>query len=130
MRAGVLAAMRAGVLAAMILLLAPWTTLDGTRAAAHHSFSIYDRTTITLTGVIRETLFEHPHVHVRIDVQGLIWLLDLPSPSLAITRGLTPEFLTVGRTITVVGWPHREGKPEMAPMLITYENTTIRLRRI
>jgi hypothetical protein len=96
---------------------------------AHHSYSVYDSSNpITVTGVIREVVYEHPHVEVRLEAQGRTWLLDLPAPSRAQARGLTREFLQIGRTITVVGWPHRDGRSEMAPARITFEDTTIQLR--
>lgn len=113
----------------MVVLAVLFVAVVAAAAVAHHSYSVYDSSTsVTLTGVIREVTYEHPHVDVRLDVQGRIWMLDLPAPSRARARGLTPEFLQIGRTITVVGWPHRNGTPELAPTQITFEGTTIRVR--
>jgi hypothetical protein len=40
-------------------------------AAAHHGWSGYDSSKVlTLTGVIRESGYEHPHGHVRLEVPG------------------------------------------------------------
>lgn len=114
---------------AIVMLDVLFVTGSAAAAAAHHSYSLYDSSNaVTLTGVIRTVTFEHPHVDARLDVQGQVWMLDLPAPSRARARGLSPEFLQVGRTITVVGWPHRNGTPELAPTQITFEGSTIRIR--
>lgn len=115
-----------GLIAVVAALFVTTTTAGG---LAHHSYGVYDSSNpVTLTGVIRDVTYEHPHVELRLDVQGRMWTLDLPAPSRARARGLTPEFLQIGRTITVVGWPHRNGTPELAPTQITFEGTTIRVR--
>lgn len=106
------------------------TLTGGGPALAHHSYSVYDsERVVTLNGVIREVKFEHPHVEAMLDVEGKIWRLDLPSPSRAVARGLTQDLLRVGKTVSVQGWPHRGGALELAPVEVTIEGTTIRLRR-
>jgi hypothetical protein len=81
-------------------------------AAAHHGWSEYDATkALTLTGKIAESGYEHPHGHVRLEAPGKTWNVVLAPPSRMERRGLPPEDLKQGNTVTVVGYPNR-GKPE------------------
>ena len=55
----------ATVLLVLVLLL------TATPSQAHHGWSGYDNgKELTLTGVIRESGYEHPHGHLRLEVRG------------------------------------------------------------
>jgi hypothetical protein len=98
-------------------------------AAAHHGWSSYDSTnTLTLTGVIRESGYEHPHGHVRLEVPGKTWMVVLAPPSRMERRGLPAEALTVGTKATVVGYPSRVDPQEMRAERITIAGKTVELR--
>ena len=98
-------------------------------AAAHHGWSGYDASkTLTLTGVIRESGYEHPHGHLRLEVPGKTWLVILAPPSRMERRGLPASDLEVGRTVTVVGYPHRPAQDEMRAERISVNGKTVELR--
>jgi hypothetical protein len=102
----------------------------GTSAVfAHHGWSGYDSNqTLHLTGVIRESGYEHPHAYVKLEVPGKDWLVILAPPSRMERRGLPREMLAVGTTATVVGYPHRSEADEMRAERITIAAKTVELR--
>jgi hypothetical protein len=70
-------------------------------AWAHHGWSGYDADKpMTLTGIIRESGYEHPHGHA----------------------------LRVGTTATVMGYPSRNDPGELRAERITIEGKTVELR--
>jgi hypothetical protein len=104
------------------------TTLT-TPAIAHHGWSGYDGgKEMTLTGVIQESGYEHPHGHVRLQVPGKAWRVVLAPPSRMERRGLPREALAVGTTATVVGYPHKTDAGELRAERITIAGKTIELR--
>ena len=102
----------------------------GSPVAAHHGWSGYDGDrTLTLSGVIRESGYEHPHGHIRLDVAGdRTWLVVLAPPSRMQSRGLPASALKVGTTVTVVGYPSRSDPIEMRAERISVEGKTVELR--
>jgi len=98
-------------------------------AAAHHGWSGYDSTReLTLTGIIKEAGYEHPHGHVRLEVPGKVWLVVLAPPTRMENRGLPASKLRVGTRATVVGYPNRTNEEEMRAERITIEGATVELR--
>ncbi|HUP96799.1 MAG TPA: DUF6152 family protein [Usitatibacter sp.] len=98
-------------------------------AAAHHGWSEYDSTkTLTFTGKIVESGYEHPHGHVRLETPGKTWIVVLAPPSRMENRGLPPADLEKGRTVTVVGYANREKPEEMRAERITANGKTVELR--
>jgi Family of unknown function (DUF6152) len=98
-------------------------------AFAHHGWSEYDQAkALTLTGKIVETGYEHPHGHVKLETPGKTWLVVLAPPSRMQNRGLAPEAIAKGQTVTVVAYPNK-GKPEEARAeRITAGGKTVELR--
>jgi hypothetical protein len=98
-------------------------------AYAHHGWSEYDNaTTLNLTGVVKDSGYEHPHGHVRLETAGKTWLVILAPPSRMEYRGLAAADIKPGATVTVVGYPNR-GKPEeMRAERITVNAKTTELR--
>src|SRR5262245_32502028 len=81
--------------------------LAGAAAHAHHGWSEYDGSkTLNLTGVIKESGYEHPHGHIRLETPDKTWHVVLAPPSRMRSRGLPPEALKPGRQATVVGYPN------------------------
>lgn len=103
--------------------------LLATTAFAHHGWSEYDSATVlNLTGVIKESGYEHPHGHIRLETPGKTWLAVLAPPSRMEYRGLAAADLKPGTTVTVVGYPNR-GKPEeMRAERIIVNAKTVELR--
>ena len=98
-------------------------------AAAHHGWSGYDSSkTLSLTGTIVESGYEHPHGYVRLETPGKTWLVVLAPPSRMENRGLPRADLKVGATARVEGYPNRTDSDEMRAERITMGGKTVELR--
>jgi len=112
-----------------LVILGAWATGLAGVASAHHGWSGYDSgTTLTVTGVIKESGYEHPHGHIRLEVPGKTWLVVLAPPSRMERRGLTSADLAVGVKVTVVGYPNRTDPVEMRAERISVNGKTVELR--
>lgn len=100
-----------------------------TPALPHHGWSEYDsRQTLTLTGKIIESGYEHPHGHITLQTSGKTWHAVLAPPTRMENRGLPRNALKVGNTATVVGYPNRKKPDEMRAERITIDGKTVELR--
>ena len=98
-------------------------------AWAHHGWSEYDSSKpLTLTGVIKESGYEHPHGHISLEAPGKTWSVVLAPPSRMERRGLAKEALKPGAKVTVVGYPNRSKAEEMRAERIIVNGKTIELR--
>lgn len=98
-------------------------------AFAHHGWSEYDNAKeLRLTGTIAESGYEHPHGHVRLVTPGKTWHVVLAPPSRMSARGLPPDALKKGATVTVVGYPNRSKPDEMRAERIIVGDKTVELR--
>jgi hypothetical protein len=98
-------------------------------AFAHHGWSSYDSSKVlTLSGVIKESGYEHPHGHIRLEVPGKTWQVTLAPPSRMENRGLPRTMLVPGAKATVVGYPNRTDSDEMRAERITIDGKTVELR--
>jgi Family of unknown function (DUF6152) len=96
---------------------------------AHHGWSEYDSSKpLTLTGVIKESGYEHPHGHIRLETSGKTWSVVLAPPSRMENRGLPKTALKPGAQATVMGYPNRTKPEEMRAERITVNGKTIELR--
>lgn len=112
--------MKIALLALAALALPAW---------AHHGWSEYDSTKpLTFTGKILESGYEHPHGHIRLETPGKTWHVVLAPPSRMENRGLPPEGLKKGSTVTVVGYANRDKPEEMRAERITVGAKTVELR--
>lgn len=118
--------MRTAAIAGVTLVM---IALTGGPATGHHGWTSYkDDVTVTVTGTIREALFEHPHVMLRVRASEKTWAVTLPPPTRATRLGLTAETLRVGMTIRLAGHPHRTEADEMRATRIILGKQTITLR--
>jgi len=94
----------------LLLLLVP------VAAAAHHSFAVFfdpDRN-VSVTGVVQDFQFRNPHGLIRITVKKSdgteeTWKGETNSPSILERRGWNSASLKIGETVTMDGWPARDG---------------------
>jgi hypothetical protein len=113
----------------LFTLLAALLASPAAPALAHHGWSEYDAgQTLTLTGKIVESGYEHPHGHVWLQTSDKKWHAVLAPPTRMKNRGLPPEALKVGNTVTVVGYPNRNKPDEMRAERITFDGKTVELR--
>ncbi|MBO9576089.1 MAG: hypothetical protein J7494_10155 [Sphingobium sp.] len=87
-------------------------------AQAHHSFAAFfdGGQTIKLTGKVTDFRFTNPHGTIGIDVTGpdgkaKHWAAETNSPAVLMRRGWTRASIKPGDTVTLDGWPSRDGKP-------------------
>lgn len=98
-------------------------------ALAHHGWSEYDSAkTLSVTGTIRESGYEHPHGHIRLQTTDRTWLIVLAPPTRMTHRGLPASALKNGVQATVVGYPNRSKAEEMRAERITIDGKTVELR--
>lgn len=98
-------------------------------ALAHHGWSEYDGDKpVQLSGVIRESVYEHPHGHLRLETSGRTWVVVLAPPSRMAARGLPREDLRPGASASVVGYLHRSKPDELRAERITIGGRTVELR--
>jgi Family of unknown function (DUF6152) len=83
---------------------------------AHHSLAAeFDVTRmVTLTGTITEMKWTNPHSWLQIDVKddkGEVqnWAIEFGSPNGLYRRGWRRDDLPAKATVTVVGYPNRDG---------------------
>ena len=104
-------------------------TIMATIATGHHGWSGYDSSqTLSLTGTIQESGYEHPHGYVKLAVPDKVWLVVLAPPSRMENRGLPRTMLQVGTRASVEGYPSRSDPTEMRAERITVDGKTVELR--
>ena len=113
----------------MTRTLATAIALAALPASAHHGWSEYDSTkSLTFTGKVLESGYEHPHGHIRLQTPGKTWLVILAPPSRMENRGLPATEIAAGKTVTVVGFANRDKPEEMRAERITAAGKTVELR--
>jgi hypothetical protein len=96
---------------------------------AHHGWSEYDSTkTLTLTGTIKESGYEHPHGHVVLDTPEKTWHVVLAPPTRMQARGLPAAALKRGTPVTVVGYQNRSKSEELRAERIVVGANAVELR--
>lgn len=100
-------------MAAMALLIS-----TSAAAPAHHSFAAFfeGSQTVKLTGKVTAFRFTNPHGIIAFavtepDGKVKLWAAETNSPAVLMRRGWTRMSVKPGDTITVEGWPSRDGKP-------------------
>lgn len=114
----------------MIRLLLLLLTLAGAPLAlAHHGWSAYDsQQTLTMETEVRELRYRNPHAELTIEHQGREWRVVLAPLSRLESRGLPESDLQPGKTVTVVGYPRRDGTAELRAERVIVDGRTIELR--
>jgi hypothetical protein len=102
--------------------------LLSTAAFAHHGWTGYNEEAQKLSGVIEESSYVSPHGTIRLKVDDKIWLVILAPPSRMTNRGLTPEMIKVGSTVSVEGYQHKTDPGEMRAERIAVDGKTVELR--
>lgn len=87
-------------------------------AHAHHSFAAFfdSSKTVTLTGKVKEFRFTNPHGTIAIEAAGedgrvRLWRAETNAPVVLMRRGWKRDSIKPGDTVTLSGWPSRDGKP-------------------
>ncbi|HWM85191.1 MAG TPA: DUF6152 family protein [Kofleriaceae bacterium] len=98
-------------------------------ASAHHGWSGYDESkSTTLSGTVVESAWSNPHGTIRLKTKDATWKVILAPVARMQSRGMKPEMVAKGATVTVVGFPHREHKSELRAERIKIGKATFELR--
>jgi hypothetical protein len=114
----------------MHLLSAILSPLLVTSAAwAHHGWSSYDsEKALKLDVPLAEVRYRNPHAEVEVDHQGKRWQVILAPTSRMESRGLDKDALSVGKTVTIEGYPRKDGTAELRAERITVGGKVVELR--
>ena len=104
----------------LTLIVAGGLAVAASSVHAHHSFAVYfdSSKNVTITGTVTSFRFTNPHGTIALDVtdaQGRVthWRAETNAPVVLTRRGWTREIIKPGETITIEGWPSRDGKAYM-----------------
>lgn len=113
----------------MIAAFALGLTAAPGASLAHHGWSSYDaERAMTPTAEVVESHWGSPHGSIVIVVDEQRWDVVLAPVSRMQTRGLDRTDIAVGQTVTVEGYPRRDGTAEMRAERITAGGKTVELR--
>lgn len=98
-------------------------------ALAHHGWSTYDEAkTIKLSAPLTGVRWANPHGTAKVQYQGKQWDVVLAPVSRMEARGLTQAMIGPKQTVTLVGYPRRDGTPEMRIERVIAGDKTVELR--
>lgn len=104
-------------------------TLIASSSHAHHSFAVFfaEDKTVAITGVVTEFQFKNPHGVIKLMEKtktgpGKEWKVESNSPSILKRRGWKNDSLVPGETVTVEGWPARDGSRYLRLRQVTRAN--------
>jgi len=93
-------------------------------AFSHHSYAPYDiRNPIEISGVVEDFVYRRPHPMLTLlDNEGVEWEIEIPI--LFWDRNdYGEDTVKQGDELIVLGWPARNGRPDMALSGFTLEDT-------
>jgi hypothetical protein len=98
-------------------------------AVAHHGWGSYDaERPITVTGRIEKVAYGNPHVEIVVEADGKRWSVVLAPVSRMEARGATADVVSLGKNISVYGYPSREKPDEMRAERIKIDDRTYEMR--
>lgn len=103
---------------ALLILSAAAALGTATRAAAHHSYAMFDGSrTVTVTGTVAKLEWVNPHVFVWVYVPNAasatgydLYAFENGSPNVLLRRGWTKDTFAVGEPLSVAYWPLADGR--------------------
>ncbi len=98
-------------------------------ALAHHGWGAYDAAKVMrFDAAPTEVRYRNPHAEVTVEHKGKRWVAVLAPTSRMESRGLPDGALKVGKTITIEGYPRKDGSAELRAERIVVDGKTIELR--
>jgi hypothetical protein len=101
-------------------------------AFAHHSFAVFFEAegSVSATGAVTEFNFRNPHATIAIESaneagEAVAWRGETNSPSILRRRGWTQQSIAIGETVTMEGWPARDGTRYMRIRSVTREDGSL-----
>lgn len=103
--------------------------ISAVSVVAHHGWGSYDASKpITVTGPIETSKYENPHATITVKAGDKAWTVTLAPVSRMQSRGASPEFIGVGKTVSAYGYPSTVEKEEMRAERITIDGKTVEMR--
>lgn len=111
------------------LVLATFGVLTAGGALAHHGWGSYDASKVlTVASPVEKLEWQNPHVHVDVRHEGANWTAVLAPPFRMSARGLTPEMIKEGATVSVEGYVSTQTQRELRAERIVVGGKTFELR--
>ena len=103
--------------------------LVATPAIAHHGWSSYDATkTIRITAPLTAVTWGNPHGTARVTWNKKSWTVVLAPTARMESRGLARAMLASGHSVTLIGYPRRDGTAEMRIETVIVNGKRVELR--
>ena len=98
-------------------------------ALAHHGWGSYDAAKkFTITSPVERLAWQNPHVHINVQHEGATWEAVLAPPFRMDARGLNPDLIKAGTSVTLEGYPSTRTEREIRAERITVAGKTYELR--
>lgn len=111
------------LLAAALLLSLP------AAVQAHHGWSSYDETKVLkVTAPLTDVRWANPHGTAKVRHANKSWDVILAPVSRMEARGLTEAMVGPKQTVTIIGYPRRDGTAEMRIERVIAGGKTVELR--
>lgn len=72
-------------------------------AFAHHGWAWTEDGFFELTGVVKEVYVGNPHATLDVDVEGVVWRVELAPPGPTTSAGFTEDTAPAGTEIKAIG---------------------------
>ena len=72
-------------------------------AAAHHGWSWTESGFFELEGIVREVYIGNPHATIDVDVEGVVWRVELAPPGPTTASGFIDGVAKPGDELTAIG---------------------------
>jgi hypothetical protein len=103
--------------------------LTGSAALAHHGWGSYDAAKkFSVTSEVQQLEWHNPHVMMVVNDKGKTWEAVLAPPFRMSARGLEPDMIKPGTTVTLEGYPSTKLDNEMRAERITVGSKIFELR--
>jgi hypothetical protein len=103
--------------------------LTGGIALAHHGWGSYDAgNKISVTSAVQRAEWQNPHVTVVVTHENKSWDAVLAPPFRMSARGLQPDMIKPGSTVTLEGYPSTRVDNEMRAERIIVGGKAFELR--
>jgi len=98
-------------------------------ALAHHGWGSYDASKpITVAGPVVTSKYENPHATITVKGQDKVWTITLAPTFRMENRGVTPQMVAAGKSVSAYGYASTVEKDEMRAERITVDGKTFELR--
>lgn len=98
--------------------------LSAIPAFAHHGWAWTQNGFFELTGVVKEVYVGNPHATIDVDVEGVVWRVELAPPGPTMNAGFTEETAPPGTEVKAIGNRSREEtEPRMKAVRIIVNGT-------